>query len=222
MSEREPIQLSELQHFAFCRRQWALIHIEEQWADNERTVDGDLFHRRAHDAEQFESRGDLLIARGLRVQSRRLNLTGVCDVVEFHSDPKGVSLAGRDGLWRPYPVEYKRGSPKPGDADILQLCAQALCLEEMLLCDVPEGSLFYGETRRRERVEFMPELRGRVEEMLAEMQALRERGHTPRAKPSKGCNACSLKDVCLPKLSKLPSVGHYLRTQMREDTCESS
>lgn len=217
MSEREPIQLAELQHFAFCRRQWALMYIEQQWTDNWRTIDGELFHRRAHDEQQFESRGDLLIARGLRVHSQRLNLTGVCDVVEFHSDPQGVNLAGREGLWRPYPVEYKRGAPKSDDRDMVQLLGQALCLEEMLQCDIPEGSLYYGEPRRRERIVFTPELRNRVEAMLAEMRSLRERGYTPKAKPTKGCNACSLKELCLPKLPKLPSVEHYIQTRLRED-----
>lgn len=223
MTGQEPLLLSGLQHFAFCRRQWALIHIEQQWAENVRTVEGDLFHHRAHDGESFESRGDVLIARGLRVFSRRLNVTGVCDVVEFHRDPKGIALAGREGTWRVWPVEYKKGAPKENDADRLQLCGQAMCLEEMLLCSIPEGALFYGETRRRERVAFTPELRGCVERMLVEMRQYRERGHTPSARRTKSCNACSLKEICLPGLEKLPKVNAYLHQHIKEDEpCENS
>ena len=218
MMDREPLALSGLQHFAFCRRQWALIHIEQQWAENVRTVEGDLFHRRAHDGDAFESRGDLLIARGLRVSSERLNVTGICDVVEFHRSAEGIELAGREGRWSVYPVEYKKGAPKENDADRLQLCGQAMCLEEMLLCEIPEGSLFYGESRRRERVPFTGELRAKVEAMLAEMGQYYARGHTPTARPGKGCNACSLKELCLPRLRRLPAVRSYLSEHMGEET----
>ncbi len=214
LTEDEYLALSGIQHFVFCRRQWALIHIEQQWAENLRTVEGDLLHRRAHDETQTESRGDTLIARGLRVVSHRLQVQGVCDVVEFHRDPAGVTLAGQEGTWLPYPVEYKRGAPKPSDADELQLCSQAMCLEEMLLCDVPEGSLFYGEPRRRVRVALDAALRWRVEAILKEMRALYARGHTPKAKPGKGCAACSLKDLCLPRLTKLQSPAAYLRAHL--------
>lgn len=214
--------LSALQHFVFCRRQWALIHLEQQWQDNVRTVEGNLMHRRAHDEKQVERRGELLVMRGLRVRSERLNATGICDVVEFHQHPDGVALPGYEGLWLPYPVEYKRGSPKPHDADELQLCAQAMCLEEMLLCAVPEGSLYYGETRRRTRVTFTPEMRQRVEALLQEMHQHTERGHTPRSRPTKGCNACSLRDICLPGLHRSPPVAAYIRQHAKEDDpCES-
>ncbi|MBQ2953600.1 MAG: CRISPR-associated protein Cas4 [Clostridia bacterium] len=214
--------LSALQHFVFCRRQWALIHIEQQWQDNVRTVEGNLMHRRAHDEKQVERRGELLIMRGLRVRSERLNATGICDVVEFHQRPEGVALPGYEGMWQPYPVEYKRGSPKPHDADEIQLCAQAMCLEEMLLCTIPEGSLYYGEIRRRTRVTFTPEMRRRVEALLQEMQQYAERGHTPRPKPTKGCNACSLRDICLPRLHRTPTVAAYIRQHTKEDDpCES-
>lgn len=221
--EGDFLPLSGIQHFAFCRRQWALIHVEQQWAENARTVDGDLFHRRAHDAQQFEARGDLLIARGLRIASRKLGLSGVCDVVEFRRDPAGITLAGREGSWRAHPVEYKRGAPKENEADALQLCAQAMCLEEMLACEISEGSLFYGETRRRTAVRFDAALRGRVEDAAKEMHAYFDRGHTPAASPSKACNACSLKEICLPRLRRTPDVRNYLRRCMKEDdACENS
>ena len=216
-SDDELLQLSGLQHFAFCRRQWALIHIENQWRGNLRTVEGDLFHRRAHDEAQRERRCDTLILRGLPVVSRTLGISGQCDVVEFHADPAGVPLHGEEGLWQPFPVEYKRGAPKAHEADALQLCAQAMCLEEMLCCSIPEGALFYGETRRRTSVPFTRELRQQVRTLLEEMHQLFRRGYTPKVKPSKSCNACSLKEVCLPVLMRKRSVADYLRGAMEEE-----
>lgn len=213
-AEEDFLQLSGLQHFAFCRRQWALIHIEQQWKENLRTVEGDLFHRRAHDEQARERRGDFLILRGLSVVSPSLGISGKCDVVEFHADPKGVPLHGEEGLWLPFPVEYKRGRPKAHQADELQLCAQAMCLEEMLCCIVLEGALFYGETRRRAAVCFTPELRQQVCAMVEEMHQLYRRGHTPNVKPTKGCGAYSLKDLCLPALMKRRDVATYLRQAM--------
>ena len=137
--EDDFLQLSGLQHFRFCRRQWALIHIEDQWAENFRTTDGAILHANAHNGDLTESRGDLLITRDMRVFSRTLGVSGACDVLEFHRGGTGIPLAGREGLWQPFPVEYKRGRPKEHDADALQLCGQAMCLEEMLCCEIPAG-----------------------------------------------------------------------------------
>ena len=212
--EEDWLQLSGLQHFAFCRRQWALIHIENQWAENLRTVDGGLVHERVHDQAFRESRGDCVTVRGLAVHSAELGVSGQCDAVEFRRVPSGVPLKGREGLWLPYPVEYKRGKPKEHDADELQLCAQAMCLEEMLCCDVTEGALYYAQTRHRAVVPLTPELRGRVRESLGEMHELYRRRHTPKVKPSKACNACSLKDLCLPRLMGRRSVADYLAAAM--------
>ena len=209
-AEEDFLQLSGLQHFRFCRRQWALIHIENQWHENYFTVDGSLMHENAHDGEKRESRGDLLILRGLPVFSRTLGISGQCDVVEFRRDPGGVSLRERDGLWKPFPVEYKRGKPKEHSADELQLCAQAMCLEEMLCCDIPQGALFYGEPRRRTVVDFTPELRKDVRDCLTEMHQLYERGYIPKVKPGSMCRACALKDLCLPSLTRRRSVVEYL------------
>ncbi len=216
--ESDFLQLSGLQHFAFCRRQWALIHIENQWQENLRTVEGDLFHTGAHDERQREKRGDTLILRGLSVFSASLGLSGKCDVAEFHQSTCGVSLQGEEGFWLPYPVEYKRGAPKVGEEDKLQLCAQAMCLEEMLCCSVSEGALFYGETRRRLPVEFTPELREQVKNYAEEMHRYYQRGYTPKAKPKKACSACSLKELCLPELVKKASVQEYLHQAVKEDT----
>ena len=209
--------LSALQHFAYCRRQWGLIFVERQWAENARTAEGQVFHQTAHHGPESETRGDLLILRGLRVASPALRLGGVCDVVEFHRSPSGVPLMGREGLWLPYPVEYKKGSDQTRESDEVQLCGQALCLEDMLCCQIPEGSLFYGETRRRTRVAFDEPLRQRTFSLLQEMLGHMARGHTPAAKPHKGCNACSLRDICLPKLSRTPSVADYVHARAAEE-----
>lgn len=215
--EDDYLQLSGLQHFIFCRRQWALIHIEQQWAENYRTVDGSLMHEKAHDETSTESRGNLYIVRGLRIMSANLSVSGECDVVEFHRGSVGIPIDGKAGLWQPYPVEYKRGEPKAGSCDELQLCAQAICLEEMLCCPIPEGALFYGQTRRRQSVAFTDELREQVKSALEEMHQLYRRGHTPRVKPSKACNACSLKELCLPTLYRRKSVSSYLSQAMEEN-----
>lgn len=214
--EEEWLQLSGLQHFSFCRRQWALIHLEQLWAENLRTAQGRLLHEKAHDAGASEKRGDLLILRDLRVFSPSLGVSGACDVVEFRADENGAPLAGRSGLWQPYPVEYKRGAPKQTDADRLQLCGQALCLEEMLCYAIPAGALFYGETRRREEVSFTEELRAAVRAMLGEMHDLARRGYTPKVKPGRHCNACSLKDGCLPALLRKTSARGYIRGRVEE------
>ena len=177
-------------------------------------MEGDLFHTRAHDEKQREKRGDILTLRGLSVFSSALGLSGKCDVVEFHTDPAGVPLRGETGLWRPYPVEYKRGSPKTHQADELQLCAQAMCLEEMLCCSILEGSLYYGEARRRTRVPLDESLRQQVRELSKEMHQLYTRGYTPKVKPTRSCNACSLKDLCLPALLRKKPVADYLAQAM--------
>lgn len=212
--EDDYLMLSGLQHFAYCRRQWALIHIEQQWAENEQTVDGHLLHRAAHDARRIEKRGNLLIARGLPLKSAVLGMTGISDVVEFRKSEEGVSLYSYEGLWQPYPVEYKKGVPKSHDADLLQLCGQAICLEEMLLCRIPRGSLFYGEKRRRMEVEFSEELREKVQDMAKEMHELWAKGYTPKVKTHKGCNSCSLKEICVPKLSRVKRVDSYIQRQL--------
>ena len=214
--EEDYLQLSGLQHYSFCSRQWALIHIEQQWKENVRTTDGRILHEKAHDGSIREKRGDMLVVRDMSIHSPTLGISGSCDVVEFHRTAKGVSLPGLEGLWQPYPVEYKRGAPKTADADRLQLCAQAMCLEEMLCCDILEAAIFYGETRHREIVPINDDLRDQVRKLLTEMHDLYRRGHTPKVKPTAGCNACSLKDLCLPKLMRQRSVADYLRKNMED------
>lgn len=208
--EADFLPLSGIQHFAFCPRQWALIHLEQQWADNLRTVEGDLLHERVHDAFFTQKRNDVVISRGMRVFSHTLGVAGACDAVEFHRDESGVPLSVREGTWRALPIEYKRGKEKTHDADQLQLCAQAICLEEMLVCRIEKGYLYYGETKRRTEVPFTADLRTRTAELFAKMHELSERGYTPKVKVTKACRACSLAQLCLPKLCKNISAKAYI------------
>ena len=208
--------ISGLQHFRFCRRQWALIHIEQQWAENLRTVEGELMHERAHDESLRESRGDTIITRSLRVYSLTLGLSGQCDVVEFKRSAQGVPLHGHDGLWLPYPVEYKRGKPKDDGCDELQLCAQAMCLEEMLCCRIDNGFIYHDALRRRESVAFSDELRNRVRDVVAEMHRLFEHAHTPKVRKRPGCGSCSLREICLPELGRSLPVHTYISRALGE------
>lgn len=216
--EEEYLQLSGIQHFAFCRRQWALAYIELQWAENVRTVEGRLLHEKAHDVTSREKRGELIISRAMPVSSRELGISGECDVVEFYRCGNGISLWGYDGKYQVVPVEYKRGTPKQNRVDILQLAAQAMCLEEMLCCEIPYGYLFYGKTRHREKVELTEAVREEVKSMLLEMHRYFSRKYTPKVKWSKSCNACSLRDICLPVLGKEKSVRKYVEAHMEENT----
>lgn len=211
------LMLSGIQHFCFCRRQWALIHLEQQWAENQRTAEGELQHQRCHDDTLREKRGGLLTVRGMRVVSHRLRLAGNCDVVEFYASPNGVPLQNTAGLWLPLPVEYKHGTAKETDADRLQLCAQAMALEEMLVCEVPRGALYYAAAHRREEVELTAQLREKTCRCAEEMNAYFARGYTPKVKPAKHCNACSLKELCLPVLCRKADAGGYIRAHINEE-----
>jgi CRISPR-associated exonuclease Cas4 len=210
-NEEDYLMLSGIQHFIFCRRQWALVHVEQQWKENERTISGELLHRRAHDGDIREKRGNVIIVRALRIKSTTMGISGECDVVEFHKSDQGICIPGEAGYWSLLPIEYKNGKAKPDESDVSQLCAQAMCLEEMYCTDIPRGAIFYGETRRREYVEFTSELRERVKSVVEEMHQVYQRGYTPKVRRKKYCNACSLKDICLPETEKKASVKDYLK-----------
>jgi CRISPR-associated exonuclease Cas4 len=214
-TQDELLPLSGIQHFQFCRRQWALIHIERQWEENALTVEGKLMHDRVDDPYFTEVREGVVITRSMPVASYQLGLSGVCDVVEFTRGPEGVTLRGREGKYLPAPVEYKHGREKHDACDEVQLCAQAVCLEEMLSVNIPCGALYYGEIRRRVRVELTAELRGLVAQISSEMHDYFNKGYTPRVKPSRACNSCSLADVCLPELqAKASSAAKYIQAEM--------
>jgi len=210
------LMLSGIQHFQFCKRQWALIHIEQQWADNVKTIEGQHLHRNVDRPFIREKRGDKLSVRAMPVKSDELGLSGVCDLVEFVRDETGVPLHGAEGRYLAYPVEYKRGKPKQGDEDILQLAAQALCLEEMLLCRIEVGYFFYGEIKHRVEVALTSEVKGQVKKVAAEMQDYYTRRHTPKVKTGTFCRSCSLQHVCLPELMSKRSVRSYVEGAIRE------
>jgi len=218
--EEEYLSLSGIQHFMFCRRQWALIHIEQQWEENLRTVEGHLMHKTAHDSMKTESRGDILITRDMPVFSKELGVYGVCDVVEFHRSDDGVTLFGREGRYLPCPIEYKKGRPKENDMDRLQLATQVICLEEMLCCTIKSAYLYYGETRHRVGVPITCEIRDKVRSVFAEMHQYYERRYTPKVKPSKQCKACSLKDICLPVLCKNKKAEEFISQMLKEGVDE--
>ncbi|MDR2904004.1 MAG: CRISPR-associated protein Cas4 [Clostridiales bacterium] len=220
--EDDYLLISGIQHFSFCRRQWALIHVESQWAENELTVGGELMHERVHNTQMKEKRGELIVSRGMPIFSRTMMIRGVCDAVEFRSDPSGISLTGRKGLWLATPVEYKHGRSKTNDADRLQLCAQAMCLEEMLLSPAIETAyLFYGETKRREEVELNAALRKKAADMFEEMRGYYDRKYTPRVRPGKHCARCSMQGVCLPEMPGEKTVLAYIRKALADDGEES-
>jgi len=201
-SPEDLIQLSALQHMVFCERQCALIHVEQTWAESGCTAEGRIMHERVHE-ESRESRGDVRIDYGVSLRSLRLGLIGKADVVEFHRRS--------DGAWLPFPVEYKRGKPKADDCDKVQLCAQAICLEEMLSVAIPEGALFYGQTRHRLNVVFHEDLRRKTEETARKAHDLVASGRTPPPVYEKRCESCSLMAECLPKtIQKRRSVKNYL------------
>lgn len=215
-NEDEYLQLAGIQHYQFCKRQWALIHIEQQWEENVQTVEGQYLHRNADQPFIKEKRGNKLIVRGMPVQSHTLKMNGLCDVVEFIQDDNGVEISGVEGKYIAYPVEYKRGKPKKGDEDILQLTAQAICLEEMLLCDIETGYLFYNEIKRRIQVPLTTEKKQKVKLIFQQMQDYYARQYTPKVKTGSFCKNCSLQHICLPKLMNKRSVKSYIEGKISE------
>jgi CRISPR-associated exonuclease Cas4 len=203
-SEDDLLPLSALQHLGFCPRQCGLIHLEGAWSENRLTAEGRSMHDKVHRL-QTESRPGIRIARALRLHSFTLGLSGQADVVEFHELPDGsvcgVPLEGSRKQWQPMPVEYKHGSPKASHCDIVQLCAQAICLEEMLGAKIEVGALFYGKPRRRQEVVFTGELRCETEELATMLHSLVKSGRTPTAKYEKKCDSCSLLALCMPKVT---------------------
>lgn len=214
--EEEYLMLSGLQHFVFCKRQWALIHIEQEWEENVLTVEGNHLHEKADNPYIREKRGKTLYVRALPVHSRALGISGICDMVEFIQDPNGVPLDKEEGLYLAKPIEYKRGKPKKHDADILQLVAQTMCLEEMLGITIHEAALYYNEIKHRERIWVTDDMKRRVEAMIKEMHHYYDRSHTPRVKTGKHCLRCSLRNICLPELLERERVSTYMNRMLAE------
>lgn len=196
----EYLPISAIQHFAFCRRQFALIYMEKQWVENYLTSSGRLIHQRVHDKDIFQTKGDIIALRGLALNSKQLKLFGVSDLVEYKKVDKGVNIVGFEGEYLPYPVEYKRGKKKANNCDRLQVCTQGICLEEMHGCVIEEGAIFYGQPRRRETVKLDSLLRNEVFKACSEMHELYLSGLTPAPSYSKKCTGCSMYHICQPKL----------------------
>ncbi len=227
--EEELLPISALQHLIFCERQWALIHLENQWEENSLTLEGRFLHDRV-DKTGTEVRGSIRITRGLSIRSLEWGLVGRADVVEFHrvssmvshqgdetSISHAVALDGASGLWAPVPVEYKRGRQKSIDCDKVQLCAQALCLEEMLEVHIPSGQIFYGKTRKRLEVAFDSSMRKETLHWIARLHKLSEKEITPKARYEKKCDQCSLIDRCLPKtFAQFDKVHDYFQKNLKE------
>ena len=218
VAEDDLLALSGIQHFAFCPRQWALIHIECQWKESDRTTEGRFLHERADDPFFLEKRGDRVVMRSVPLVSLELGIRGVADVVEFTAcgDPAlGIPLPRRKGLWAPNPVEYKLGAPKRDERDTVQLCAQAMCLEEMHAISIPSGEMYYAKTRHRLEVAFDAALRERVRFLCKQMAETFQSGVTPPPM-ARGCKLCSLMDLCVPEIAGRGAVSKYYDDFLRE------
>lgn len=217
--EEDFLMLSGIQHFFFCRRQWALIHIENLWCENALTAEGNIIHERVHETDNTDTRNGILTIRGLDIKSSSLGIRGCCDAVEFIPENVGITLFGRKGHWRVRPVEYKHGSSKVSDCDRLQTAAQAMCLEEMFCCEINEAAIFYHKTRRREYFNIDDNIRSKVKKITEEMHDLYKRGYTPVVSAGKSCVSCSLVDICMPELLKKNSrhnVREYIEKYLED------
>lgn len=215
------LMLSGIQHYMFCPRQWALIHIEQQWDENRLTAEGQLLHQKVDNPAYRQKNGNVITLRAVTIASHFLGLYGVTDAVELlpsDSAEDAITHPRYPGFWRPYPIEYKRGRQKPDERDEVQLAAQAICLEEMYGIHIPEGALFYHETRHRETVLINDHLRQLTYELSDAMHRTFESGTTPKPEERKECRSCSLTDICSPELAKKPSVAHYLKKTLDEET----
>ena len=231
IDEDDFLLISALSDFVFCQRRAALHHLEGVWEDNLFTIEGTHLHQKVDAEMPVESRGDVRIVRGLRLHSLRLGLSGKADVVEFHrvqdnnqkaQEQAGVQLEGVTGIWLPFPVEYKRGILRHEESFEVQLCAQALCLEEMLHSSISAGALFYGKSQRRFDVKFDTQLRSKTETAAAQLHQLIREGKTPPAVYEKKCEKCSLLSFCMPKATEgRKSAKKYLLQVITEPDAES-
>lgn len=220
-AEDDMLMLSGIQHFAFCPRQWALIHIEQLWSENLLTMEGQIMHQHVDDPFYRQKMGEHICLRSVSLASRELGLYGISDIVELHpadTPVNAITHPSYPGYWIPYPVEYKHGKPKRDDIDIVQLTAQAMCLEEQYGITIRQGAIFYGETRRRMEVEFTDELRSNVRTYATEMHEIYNQPIVPSAIMRTCCRSCSLKDICMPETAQRGSASHYLKQHLYAET----
>lgn len=205
------LSLSGIQHYYFCKRQWALIHLEQQWAENRATMEGKFIHEKADDPFFSESRKNIFISRAMPLVSYKLGFYGIADIVEFTASKAGITVKGKEGTWIPNIVEYKRGKPKEDERDIVQLAAEVMSLEEMLGCVIVSADFFYNENKRRTKIEITDALRNEVMNLSMEMHKIYSEKITPKAESGKHCKSCSLVDICIPRLtSKKINVANYI------------
>ena len=224
-SDEDLLPISGLQHLMFCERQWALIHMEMEWDENVRTVEGKQLHEFVHE-QGTNVRGGVRMVRGLRLRSLRLGLYGVADLVEFHASGDGdalngakldgAKLPGLSGRWCLYTVEYKRGLKRYDRADETQLCAQALCLEEMLNVVVTKGAIYYGQPRRRSEIDLSLDLREEVARLCSRARELYDARQIPPPRVGRHCSNCSLENICMPNLAVKDKSTKYVANLLKE------
>ena len=220
-TEEDMLMLSGIQHFMFCPRQWALIHIEQQWEENRLTMEGNLLHTNVDNPSYRQKNGDTITLRSVSIASKRLGLYGVTDAVELlpaTAEEGGIQHKTYSGLWKPFPVEYKRGRPKRTSVDEVQLAAQVMCLEEMYGIEIEYGALYYGETKHREVISINQQLREQTMNCAEEMHKTFQSGNLPKAEKGKHCRNCSLVDVCMPNIVNCSRVSTYLKNNLYEET----
>ena len=219
--EDQMLMLSGIQHYMFCPRQWALIHIEQQWGENRLTAEGQLLHQNVDNPAYRQKNGDVITLRSVHIASHTLGLYGITDAIELlpSDEPNNAITHPRyPGYWKPYPIEYKRGHRKPDERDEVQLAAQVICLEEMYDIHIPEAALFYHETRHRETITIDKHLRQLTYELSEAMHKIFDKGFTPKAEEKRSCRNCSLINICAPELTKKTSVAYYLKNILNEET----
>ena len=219
--EDNMLMLSGIQHYMFCPRQWALIHIEQQWAENKLTVEGNILHNNVDNPQYRQKNGDTITLRSVHIASKVLGLYGIADAIELYpSDSKedAIQHPSYPGYWHLFPIEYKRGHSKPDERDEVQLAAQVICLEEMYQINISQAALYYHETRHREIITINEHLRQLTHQCADAMHKIFETGFTPKATKIKGCKSCSLVDLCNPELNYRQDVKQYLKKSLYEET----
>lgn len=218
--ENDMLMLSGIQHFMFCPRQWALIHIDQQWEENKLTIEGEILHKNVDNPFYREKNAGCITLHSINISSKELGLYGITDAVELHptdSLQNSIKHSKYEGLWIPYPIEYKRGHKKSDERDIVQLVAQIMCIEEMYSIHINSGALYYGETRRREEIYMNDELRNLVKYCSCRMHEIFNSHILPDAVYKSHCKSCSLYNICLPEISKCSKVSQYLKKNLYEE-----
>ena len=219
-TDDEMLMLSGIQHYVFCPRQWALIHVEQQWEDNRLTMEGNVLHENVDNPFYRQKNGDTITLRSVHLASRQLGLYGISDAIELlpsDTAENSITHPRYPGRWTPYPVEYKRGHSKPNACDEVQLAAQVICLEEMYGIRVDYAALFYNETKRREAISISEELRALTRRCADDMHRIFSSGQLPPVDKQRHCKNCSLANVCMPGVDDCTKVEHYLKKNLYED-----